>query len=98
MTIVYNNCNCPASTFIGDTPIYDMQIDAVSGPTQIQTLQYQKNYMEDVYEQDCGSYGVRYYPEYHFFSFSTSGSNRDSWGDPYVDTGTFTSGTMDDVG
>ena len=75
-----------------------MQIEAVIGPTQVQTLEYQKNYMEDVYLQDCGGYGVRYYPDYPFFKFSSTGNNKDSYGDPYVDAGTFTAGTMDDVG
>ena len=75
-----------------------MTIEAVSGPTQTQTLQYQKNYMEDVYLQDCGGYGVRYYPEYPFFSFRASGSGQDARGDPYPDTATFTAGTMADVG
>ena len=54
--------------------------------------------MEDVYLQDCGGYGVRYYPEYPFFSFSASGNGKDMRGDPYPDTGTFTAGTMADVG
>ena len=54
--------------------------------------------MEDIYGQDCGGYGTRYYPEYPFFSFSASGNGKDPRGDPYIDTATFTAGTMEDVG
>ena len=98
VSIVYNGCNCPASTYIGDTPIQDMTIEAIVGPTQTQTVQYQKNYMEDVYLQDCGTYGIRYYPTYPFFSFSTSGSSTNQHGDVFPDIATFTAGTADDVG
>ena len=40
IAVVYNSCNCPASTYIGDQPFLDMDIEAVIGPTQTQTLQY----------------------------------------------------------
>ena len=54
--------------------------------------------MNDVYLQDCGGYDVRYYPEYPFFTLSSSGNNLDDNGKPFTDTGTFTTGTLEDVG
>lgn len=74
-----------------------MEIEAVVGPTQTQTLKYQENYMNSVYGQDCGSYSIDYYPKYPFFSFSKAGSV-DYAGRPYTDLGTFVTGTLDDVG
>ena len=53
--------------------------------------------MESVYGQDCGSYAIDYFPSYPFFDFSKSGAT-DQRGNEYLDTGTFTSGTLDDVG
>lgn len=50
VAIVYNSCNCPASTYIGNNPFLDMEIMSVVGPTQTQELKYQENYMESVYE------------------------------------------------
>ena len=32
MAVVYNSCNCPASTYIGNNPFLDMTIEAVIGP------------------------------------------------------------------
>jgi hypothetical protein len=60
--IIYNTCNCPASTYVGDAPVSDMQIYAVSTPTNNQVLAYQKNTMEMVYGQDCGGYTVTLQP------------------------------------
>ena len=40
MSVVYNACNCPASTFDGANPFDDMTIEAVHGATQVQTLLY----------------------------------------------------------
>ena len=34
MSVVYNSCNCPASTFTGKNPFNDMTIEAVVGVTQ----------------------------------------------------------------
>ena len=33
--------------------------------------------MARVYEQNCGSYSIDYYPKLTFFSFSNSGANLD---------------------
>ena len=34
MSVVYNSCNCPASTFTGKNPFNDMTIESVVGVTQ----------------------------------------------------------------
>ena len=34
MSVVYNTCNCPASTFIGNNTFSDMEIEAKKGLTQ----------------------------------------------------------------
>ena len=46
ISVVYNDCNCPASTFTGQEPFPDLGIEAVIGPTQIEPLEYQTNYIE----------------------------------------------------
>ena len=33
ISVVYNACNCPASTFIGQNDFPNLEIDAVIGPT-----------------------------------------------------------------
>ena len=58
LRIIYNTCNCPVSTFTGDQPPTDMEIRVVNSPSSTQTLEYQRNYIEYVYGQDCGSYSV----------------------------------------
>ena len=60
MKIIYNACNCPASTFIGSYPPSDMTIQIKNIPSADQVLQYQNNYIEFVYEQDCGTYEVEF--------------------------------------
>lgn len=54
--------------------------------------------MESVYGQDCGGYNIEIYPSYPFFEFTNSGTRTDPRGQTYTDTGTFTSGTLDDIG
>ena len=98
MSVVYNSCNCPASTFSGNNPFSDMDIEAVVGATQTQTLNYQENYMESSYGQYCGSYELLSSPTYAFFSFSQTGTNQDNSGNAYTDLGTLTAGTLDDIG
>jgi len=49
MSVVFNTCNCPASTFMGEIQPVDMRTKAVSGPADVVTLTYQENYMEFVY-------------------------------------------------
>ena len=60
MKIIYNACNCPASTFIGNVAPSDMTIQIQNIPSAEQVLQYQNNYIEFVYEQDCGTYEVEF--------------------------------------
>lgn len=40
MSIVYNSCNCPATSFIDSLSPADMTIEAVVGATQTQELPY----------------------------------------------------------
>ena len=50
MKVIYNICNCPASTFTGDIAPRDMQITVIQSPTDYQNnLPYQLNYMEYMY-------------------------------------------------
>ena len=46
---IYNACNCPASYFLGTIQPADMRTKAITGPADVKTLVYQKNYMEDIY-------------------------------------------------
>ena len=75
MTIVYNGCNCPASYFTGvDPEPANMEIEAVVGATQTQTIPFMPNYINSIYKQDCGGYRVLYAPTYPFFKLSRNGS------------------------
>ena len=59
MRIIYNGCNCPASRFTGDVTPRNMTIRVVNDPTDTQGgMDYQYNYMEYVYNQDCGPYSI----------------------------------------
>ena len=98
MSVVYNSCNCPASAFSGEQPFPDLEIEAVVGPTQEVDLEYQTNYMGYVYNQDCGSYGIDYYPKYSFFEITETGTKFDDQGRTYMDLGTFRAGTLNDIG
>ena len=53
---------------MGDIQPRDMVTKAVSGPADIASLVYQENYMEYVYEQDCGTYTVTLSPTYTFLN------------------------------
>jgi len=55
------------------------------------------NYIANVYGQNCGSYKIESYPKYPFFAFSMSGST-DPQGMAYTDLGTFSAGTIDEIG
>ena len=74
-----------------------MEIEAVVGADEIQTLAFMPNYIGSIYRQDCGFYNVKYTPEYPFFQFSREGSI-DPQGRKYFDTGTLTAATLDDIG
>ncbi len=43
---------------------------AVSGPADDANLAYQENYMEKVYEQNCGTYSVTLSPTYSFLTIA----------------------------
>lgn len=47
-----------------------MAIEAVVGEKQTQPLAYQENYIESVYNQNCGSYDIDYEPKLPFFRLS----------------------------
>ena len=49
LKIIFNTCNCPASTFIGNLGPSAINVESISGGAQNQVLQYEKNYIEDVY-------------------------------------------------
>ena len=74
-----------------------MQIEAVIGADQIQTLSFMPNYIGSIYKQDCGNYEVTYTPSYPFFQFSKGGT-LDEQGRTYYDRGTLTAGTVNDIG
>ena len=93
MAVVYNACNCPASTYLGNDPFPDLEIEAVFGATQTETLIYRQNYIESVYNQDCGAYSIDYDPKLPFFEFSESGAT-DIRGKMYTDLGMLTAGTI----
>ena len=46
----------------------DMETWAVSGPVDVQALPYYDNYMEYIYDQNCGTYSVVLEPAYSFLS------------------------------
>ena len=50
-----------------------MEIEAVVGSAETQTLPFQENYIGQIYLQDCGHYEVKYEPTYPFFTFSMTG-------------------------
>ena len=50
MRIIYNACNCPASTFIGDQTPSNVVMQVGNSATVHQALDYQTNYIEFVYE------------------------------------------------
>lgn len=49
ISVVYNACNCPASTYMGNNPFADMECMAIRDGPADQGLSYQENYMENVY-------------------------------------------------
>ena len=62
MAFVYNSCICPESYFVGEAPA-DMTIEAVVGAPVTQNLPYQYNWIESLYNQNCGSYSISMAPE-----------------------------------
>jgi len=61
--IITNSCNCPASYFMtADVAPTAMTIDNGSGVTATQALGYVRNWIDFIYEQDCGTYSVKFEP------------------------------------
>ena len=50
LRIIFNTCNCPASTFIGDQGPSAITVNSISGGSQNQALSYEDNYIQYVYE------------------------------------------------
>ena len=74
-----------------------MAIEAVVGEKQTQPLAYQENYIESVYNQNCGSYDIDYEPKLPFFRLSQSGTT-DPRNNRYTDLGTLDPVSLEDVG
>ena len=100
MAIVYNGCNCPASSFLDTTTApANMETTAVTGPIVVNPLPYYDNKMEYIYDQDCGTYSVTLEPEYPFLSIQTTGTVGPSqWAHQYPDQITVSSNDVDDIG
>ena len=52
----------------------DMSIQAVVGAPVDQSLAYQENYMETIYGQNCGSYGITFTPDLALLGLTVSGA------------------------
>ena len=100
LAIVYNSCNCPASQFMTEIAApEDMVTWAVSGPDDSKTLQYYDNYMENIYDQNCGTYSVVLEPAYSFLTVSRTGSvSTSTHAHPYDDLITLSSSDVNDIG
>ena len=97
IAIVYNECNCPTSSFMANSPPSNMSTE-IGGADQTQTLDYQYNMMEYTYGQDCGEHDVVLTPSKPFLSLTTSGVNLSPQGRPYPDSLTLSGTTIEDVG
>lgn len=54
--------------------------------------------MEFIYGQDCGDYDITFTPPLDLLSLSSIGINLSPQGQPFVDTLTLTSTSVDDIG
>ena len=75
-----------------------MSTMAVSGPSDVATLDYQENYMEYVYNQDCGSYTVTMTPNLGLLTLRQTGATGGSNGHTFYDEVTLASTSLSDVG
>ena len=98
LSIFYNGCNCPASTFTTEQQPRDMTTRAVSGPPDVASLDYQENYMEKVYEQNCGTYSVTLSPTYSFLTIAQTGATSATNNLLYYDQLTLASSNPLDIG
>jgi hypothetical protein len=63
MRIVTNSCNCPASYFMtADISPTAMSMQVVNGVPATQAIGYVRNWIDFIYEQDCGTYTVKFEP------------------------------------
>ena len=76
-----------------------METWAVSGPADVEPLPYYDNYMEMIYDQNCGTYTVEIEPPYPFLTVQKAGSlGTSQWQHPYYDQITASSNNVDDIG
>ena len=97
MSVVYNSCNCPASTFEG-IAFADMECSVTPDLIVEQPVEFQPNYMESVYEQNCGAYSLETSPSLDWFEFKTSGDSLDANGLAYPDIGSLKCSSTDNIG
>ena len=98
MSIMYNGCNCPATRFTTEQQPRDMVTKAVSGPADVAALEYQQNYMEQIYEQNCGTYTVKLSPTYSFLTIAKTGATAGANSLTYFDQLTLVSNNPLDIG
>ena len=73
--LIYNSCPCPSTSFQGGLPPSDMTAQVKGSGASSQTLDYQYNFMEDVFANvHCGSYSVELSPATAFLSVTKSGA------------------------
>ena len=75
-----------------------MTIEAVVGTPVVQTLAYQVNHIESIYNQDCGDYSYTITPFKPFLALGKSGANLNPHSRPYIDQLTLASNSPDDIG
>ena len=76
-----------------------METKAVSGPVVVEPLPYYDNYIEYIYDQDCGTYSVTLEPVYSFLSIQTTGTvGTSQWAHQYPDQITASSNDVGDIG
>ena len=61
-------------------------------------MPYQNNYMEFIYGQDCGEYDITFTPPLDLLAMSSLGISLSPQGQPFIDTLTLTSTSVDDIG
>lgn len=76
-----------------------MEITAVSGVKQTQTLQFIDNLMGQTYGQDCGNYRIRLEPQLTFFSFvKSAAAPLDPFGRAVFDSAELSPAALTDIG
>ena len=98
LSVMYNECNCPASTFMANNPPPNFTIEAVVGASQSATLPYQQNYMEFSYKQDCGAYTTSISPTKSYVTLSDSGAVGGEFNHIYTDTFDLVAPPLSEIG